>query len=48
MQITITKQNNQDENKENPETNKIIFPFTKPLSQSEEMISILDNTIDII
>ena len=34
-----------NENKENPETNKIIFPFTKPLSQSEEMISILDNTI---
>jgi hypothetical protein len=33
------------ENKENPEINKIIFPYTKPLSMSEEMINILDNTI---
>lgn len=43
---TITKYRiTKIENKKNPETNKIIFPFTKPLSQSEEMISILDNTI---
>ena len=33
------------ENKENQEINKIIFPYTKPLAPSEEMVLILDNTI---